>query len=234
MTEQELAKVMHLLEKHYKNFYQGTNKEEVFAAWYPFFKGDDSRAVEKAVIEVICTSTFPPVVADIKKQMAEDEEENKLTALQAFQMIADAVDDAYNRKSAAEAFNKLPPILREVVRTPSMLNRWHSVSDESFNTVVMSAIRESYNQISKRETKYHTLPMGIRKEAEWMLPGTEPIALPAPEKQKTMDEILDDMDQAAADYREKNGMIPNRTYEEKVAEFLKPLTEAEKERMNNG
>ena len=227
MTEQELAKVMHLLEKHYRNFYQGSDKKEVFAAWYPFFKGDDPRAVEKAVVEVICNSTYPPVVADIKRQMAEDEEEDKPTALEAFQMISDAVDDASNRTEAAKAFNALPPILRKLVRKPAMLMQWHQVSDEAFNTVVMSAIRESYKELSKRETKFHTLPIGIRQTSGWMIEGADPIALPEGKQNRTPDDIISEMDQKEKEYREQTGIVRNDSYGSKIEEFLKPVTDAE-------
>lgn len=228
MTEQELAKVMRLLEMHYRNFYQGANKEEVFAAWYPFFKGDDPRAVETAVVEVICSSTFPPVVADIKRQMGEDEEEGKPTALEAFQMIAEAVDESNNRQNAAEAFNALPPILRKVVRDPSWLIRWHSTDENAFNTVIMSAIRESYKELAKRETKYHTLPEGIRRTSAWRVDGTDAVALPEAKERKTVDEILDEMDVAAKEFRNRNGLTANETLNDKVRAFITPMTEQEK------
>lgn len=228
MTEQELGKVMRLLEKYYKNFYQGMNKEEVFAAWYPLFKDDDARAVERAVVEVVCTLRFPPTVADIKLQLAEDRLEDQLTPIEAFQKISEAVDSADGRAEATIVFNELPPLLRKIVGTPSQLISWRRVSEEAFLTVIMSAIRSSYETLAKREAKYYALPAGIRKTAGWRIEGAETQALPEPEKIKTFDDLLNDMDRSAEEYREKYGMEKNDAYDDRVADFLKPITEKER------
>lgn len=228
MTEQELGKVMRLLEKYYKNFYQGMNKEEVFAAWYPLFRDDDPRAVERAVVEVVCTLRFPPTVADIKLQLAEDCLEGQPTAIEAFQRIAEAVDNADGRMMAGIAFNELPPLMRKIVGSPSQLISWRHVSEETFQTVVMSAIRSSYETLAKREAKYYALPAGIRKTAGWRIEGAETQALPEPEKIKTFDDLLNDMDRSAEEYRKKYGMEKNDAYDDRVADFLKPITEKER------
>lgn len=226
MTEQELGKVMRLLEKYYKNFYQGMNKEEVFAAWYPFFKDDDPHAVERAVVEVVCTLRFPPTVADIKLQLAEDRLEDQPTATEAFQMIAEAVNDARDRAMATKAYNALPPMIRKLVGTPSRLVTWHRVSEESFETVIMSAIRSSYETLAKREAKYYALPAGIRKTAGWRIEGAETQALPEPLKEKTVDDILAEMDKADAEYRQKY-VLPKAETSDRLNEFLKPMTDEE-------
>ena len=226
MTEQELGKVMRLLEKYYKNFYQGMNKEEVFAAWYPLFKDDDPHAVERAVVEVVCTLRFPPTVADIKLQLAEDRLEDQPTATEAFQMIAEAVNDARDRAMATKAYNALPPMIRKLVRTPSRLVTWHRVSEESFETVIMSAIRSSYETLAKCEAKYYALPAGIRKTAGWRIEGAETQALPEPLKEKTVDDILAEMDKADAEYRQKY-VLPKAETSDRLNEFLKPMTDEE-------
>ena len=167
------------------------------------------------------------MVADIKRQMGEDEEEGKPTALEAFQMISEAVDEANNRKNATEAYNQLPPILRKLVRTPSWLVQWHNTDENAFNTVIMSAIRESYKELAKRETKYHTLPEGIRKKSAWRIEGSDPVALPEPEQEKKVEDLLDEMERWTEDYRAENGIVPNESYSDRVAEFLKPVTKAD-------
>ena len=242
MTEQELGKVMKLLEKYYKNFYAGMNKEEVFAAWYPLFKDDDAKAVERAVVEVVCTLRFPPTVADIKTQMAEDRLEDQMTPLEAFQKISEAVDNADGRMMAGVAFNELPPILRKIVGNPSQLISWRHVSEETFHTVIMSAIRSSYEILAKREVKYYALPEGVRKAAGWRIEGKEMVALPEPKETRTLDDLLDDMDRETAEYREREGMVKNEAYNDRVAEFLKPVTKEdiarvefrEQQKGNNG
>lgn len=227
MTEQELGKVMKLLEKYYRNFYAGANKEEVFAAWYPLFKDDDAHAVERAVVEVVCTQKFTPTVADIKLQLAEDRLEDQPTSIEAFDIIAEAVRGAYDRTTSTEAFNNLPPLLRKLVRTPSRLISWHRMDEDQFNTVVMSAIRSSYDSLAKREAKYYALPSGIRRMAGWRIEGPEVQVLPEPVKEQTVDEMLDDMDRRAIEYRARYGIEKNLDYSDRVNEFKTPMTEEE-------
>lgn len=218
MTEKELANVMRLLERQYRNFYDGRNKQEVFEAWYPFFKDDNAEDVQTATVEVICSLRFPPTVADIKLQMSEDRLEDQPTSIEAFQMVNEAVDKAHDRTSASEAFNALPPIIRKLVVNPSQLISWRKVDESAFQTVVMSAIRESYTVLAKREAKYYALPAGVRKKAEWRIEGASTVALPEPKRQKSIDEILDDMDKSAKEYRERYGMTAPGN-EEKVEKF---------------
>lgn len=227
MTEQELAKIMKLLERYYKNFYAGMKKEEVLAAWYPLFRDDDPQAVERAVVEVVCTLRFPPTVADIKLQMAEDRLEDQPTSTEAFQMISAAVEKAYDRASAAEVYNELPPILRKLVVNPAQLISWHRTDENAFQTVIMSAIRSSYEVLAKREAKYYAMPAGVRKASGWRIEGAEAVSLPEPKRQRTLDEIYEDMDRQAQEYREKYLMPEMKDMKDKVDAFLAPLTENE-------
>lgn len=229
MTEQELGKVMRLLEKYYKNFYSGSNKEEVFAAWYPLFKDDDPLAVERAVVEVVCTLRFPPTVADIKLQLAEDRLEDQPTATEAFQILTDAVNRSYNRAEATAAYNELPPILRKLSGSPGQLVAWYKTSEESFQTVIMSSIRESYNILAKREAKYYALPAGVRKTAGWRIEGAEPVALLEQAKKQSLDNLYADMERDEKYYREKYGIgtTPGPDAEKKLNDFLSPMTEEE-------
>lgn len=230
MTEQELGKVMKLLEKYYKNFYAGTDKREVFAAWYPLFKDDDPVAVEKAVVEVVCTLRFPPTVADIKLQLAEDRLEDQPTAIEAFEMISNAVNSARDRSAAAAAYNELPPLIRKLAGSPSRLASWHRISEEAFETVVMSEIRESYNAIAKREAKYYALPAGIRKASGWRIEGADAVALPEPAKERSIDQMWEDMEKDEKYYREKYGvgLNPGAGNADKLSSFMAPVTEKER------
>ncbi len=227
MTEQELSKIMKLLERYYKNFYAGSKKEDVFAAWYPLFRDDDAAAVERAVVEVVCTLRFPPTVADIKLQMAEDRLEDQPTATEAFRMISAAVDKAYDRPTATGAYNELPPILRKLVVHPEQLISWHRTDENAFQTVIMSAIRSSYEVLAKREAKYYAMPAGVRKASGWRIEGAEAVALPEPVRQRTLDEMYADMDRDAAEYREKYLMPEMADMKDKVDAFMAPFTENE-------
>ena len=227
MTKQEFAQIMSRLEDFYQNFYAGRNKQKVFDSWYPLFKSDDAVEVEQAVVICICSLKFPPAVADIKLQMAENRIENQPTAMQAFQMISKAVKKSYDKKSATEAYNALPPMIRNVAGDPVQLLDWHNISFESFQTVIMSAIRESYNTLAKREAKYYCLPVGVQKSQAWRLDAPEQEALPEPQKIESHEEVMDRLDRQNREYRKDHGMEANPEYEDKVAKFLTPMTKNE-------
>ena len=219
MTEQEFSKVMERLEDYYPKFYEGRDKKKTFKVWYPLFKDDSYEEVARACISLVCTLRFPPTVADIKQQLAEFRLESQPTPLEAFQTISNAVDHASDRTKATEAYNALTAVLRRLVGSPSQLISWRRLNDDTFQTVVMSAIRESYTTLAKREAKYYALPAGAQKAEQWRIEGKPVAELPAPEKTQSVDDMLDDMDRQAKEYREKYGVTLSASTIEKLGEW---------------
>lgn len=226
MELQEFSKVMARLEDFYPKFYDGKDKRRVLESWYPLFKSDDAEEVERAVLMCICTLRFAPTIADIKTQMAENRLEDQPTAMEAFRMISDAVRHSNDRTSAGEEFNKLPVLLRKLVGTPAQLVAWNRVSDEAFQTVIMSAIRESYSTLARREAKYYALPVGLQKTNQWRIEGPAMEALPEPERQLTHEERFEQMDRDAEEYRRKY-LTPSQNMTDRVNAFKAPITDAE-------
>ena len=227
MTPQEFTLVLAHIAKVWPKFYAEQSPDAIFSAWYPYFKNDDAKEVEAAVAICVCSLRFPPVIADIKAQMAELRMENQLTPIEAFQRISEAVDRTYNKDDAVREFKALPPLLRKVCGNYNRLLKWSKVSNEAFETVIMSAIRTSYETIVKREAKYHALPGSLQKAVgETETPTLE--GLPEPSKPKTVDEIIAESYGKAAEH----GMTMTDALREKnagkVEAFLKPVTAEER------
>lgn len=228
MTTDDITEVLKMLSANYgKSFYDGTNLKDVIKLWSVQFANDDPKKVMKAVQNCIATLTYKPTIADIRKRMAGDEMKGQLTSVEAFQEIAKAVSRGYDRDSAIVAFNDLSPILRRVVGTPNQLVSWRKVSEESFQTVIMSAIRESYRELAQREADYYALPKPLKIAEGWRVEGPEPEVLPEPEKKKTIDELHSEMDEDAKEYREKHGMQAKDKYNARVDDFKRPMTDEE-------
>lgn len=222
MTKADLEKVMIRISQFWPNFYAKQDSDAILNVWYPLFKNDDPEEVGRAVTICICTLKFPPTVADIKQQMAECRLEDQPTAIEAFHVLSEAVKKSSGKADAAEAFNALPPILRRIAGSSGQLVSWYRLSDESFQTVVMSAIRESYMILAKREAKYYALPAGLQRAENWRIGAPDLEALPEPVKEKTYDEIMSDMAKSAEEYRAKYGIEVNPEYTDRAEKFANP------------
>ena len=227
MNRDDFRKIMIRIGQFWPQFSAGKDGEMMIDLWFPLFQSDRAEDVARAVTICICTLKFPPTVADIKQQMAECRLEDQPTAIEAFHAISEAVKKSSDKTSATEAYNALPPILRKIAGNSSRLISWHNVSDEAFQTVIMSAIRESYTVLAKREAKYYALPAGLQRAETWRVTAPEQEALPEPAKVRSIDEMFADMDRHAAEYREQNGITANPDYADKVTDFLKPMTSNE-------
>ena len=210
-----------------ENFYKGTNAEDVLLLWSVQFADDDPEEVMQAVQNCIATLSWKPNIADIRKRMAGNVMKGQMTPTEAFQQISIAVSKSYDRESAAKQFNALSPILRKTVGTPAQLISWNNVSDEAFQTVIMSAIRESYKEFAQREADYHALPNFAKQDEQWRINAPENVALPEPEIAKSVDEIIAESNQKAAEYGMQMTPELARKHADGVAAFLKPMTDDE-------
>lgn len=229
MTRAEFSVILAKISRFYPKFYEGQDASKVAEDWYTEggFEHIAFGQVERAVRAYCNTAKFPPTLADIKAQMVESYLQDKPTAMQAFQRISSAVKKSTDRENAVKQYNELPPILRKLVNDPSVLRDWNQVSAESFQTVVMSAIRESYRELTSREAKYYAFPEDLQMAEQWRVETPDVVALPEPVKQKTFEERQAEMDREAVEYREKQGIEANTSYDDRVADFLKPMTNNE-------
>lgn len=187
MTPKELSAVMDRLEKYYRNYYAGTDKKEVFAAWFEMFKDDDAAEVNRAVVAYICTNTFPPTVAGIKTLMAENRMAGQMTEMQAWQKIRDAVDFSTNRDEARKQYDQLSPILKKLAGSPSQLISWRKVNEDTFEGVIASNVQRSYRELARREAVFYAIPGQLQAEQTWRVEGPkEQAALPEAEKPKKL------------------------------------------------
>lgn len=230
MTRAEFSVILAKISRFYPKFYEGQDASKVAEDWYTEggFEHIAFGQVERAVRAYCNTAKFPPTLADIKAQMVESYLQDKPTAMQAFQEISRAVKFSQDKTTSIAAYNSLSPILRKLVNDPSVLRDWNQVSAESFQTVVMSAIRESYKELATREAKYYAFPQELQVSEEWRIGAPEQIALPEPVKQLTYEERQEEMDRQVAEYREKYGIsAQSKDTERKVSEFQKPMTKDE-------
>lgn len=228
MKKTDLITVLERLEEYYKNFYSGTDRERVLNAWYPMFQDDDPGEVTRAVVVYICTEKFAPTVAGIKTIMAENRMAGQMTEMQAWDKIRRAVDESTGREAAYSAFVKLPVILQKLVCDPSRLRSWRQCSDDALEGVIASNVQRSYRELAKREAVFYAIPGQLQAEQTWRVDAPEQTALPEPEVQKSISQVIEDANAKAA----AHGMMMTDELREKQAKnldaFLSPMTVQEK------
>ena len=235
MTQDEIKTELKMLTANYgADFYKDVDAADVLLEWSVQFAHDDPAEVKEAVQNCISTLSFRPRIADIRKRMAYNRMEGQMTVTEAFQRIYKAVQKSYDRESSAKAYNELQPILQKVVGDPAILVSWHHVNDEAFQTVIMSAIRESYREIAQQELEYYMLPNPLKTVEQWRLPKQQNVALPEPEKYKSIDEVIEEANKEAA----KHGLIEMTPellgkHASRVADFMKPLSEDDLKRIDH-
>ena len=231
MTVEDVKAMLKILSANYENFYKGTDETDVMKLWSLMFQDDDPALVMQSVLNCINTMSYKPTIADIRKRMAQAKMGGQLTATEAFQLIHKAVNSIYDKESATKAFNELPPMVRKVVGSPSILVSWSRVSEEAFMTVVMSAIRESYRELAQREADYHALPKRMQAMEGWRVEAPEQEALPEPEKQKSIDEVISEANEKASEHGMQMTPELREKHASRVNDFLKPMTEDDLKRI---
>ena len=232
MTMKNIGEMLMLLESNYgQKFYDGVDKDNVLKTWSVTFKDDDPSQVMQAVINTINTMPYKPTIADIRKRMAQAKMGGQMTELEAFQKINTAVEKAYGENDALKQFQALPPILQKLVGTPTQLRDWRTVETAQFQTVIASMIRSSYRELAQREADYYALPTQVQKNEAWRIAAPDTTALPEPKQPESIQDMLTRIEAEAKAYRERYGMTANPEYSDRVADFKKPVTKEDIQRV---
>lgn len=189
ITDSDMEKILDLLVTAYGEKSYGLDDVRKMAKiknlWSVMFADDEPIEVLTAVKDCIATLQFAPKIADIKSRIAQNRLSGQLTEAEVWELIRKAVENSTSREEAKKIFDGLPKIVQDVARTPSQLRAWRTVSDEQFETVIMSFVSRNYRTVANRIAGYHALPSDVQQVEAWKIDGApKPEALPAPEKPK--------------------------------------------------
>lgn len=179
MTREETIKVLAVLKAAYPAFYRGMKADElngIVNLWASQFEGDDYKTVGAAVQAHIATDTkgYPPHIGAIKEAIRKITQPDEMSEMEAWGYVASALrNSGYN--SVAE-FDKLPPVVRRIVGSPSQLREWAMMDSDTVQSVVQSNFMRSYRARAQHEREYLALPENVR-ELMGQLAGS--IAMPA-------------------------------------------------------
>lgn len=180
MTGKQVLQLMAIIREFYPAYYRDKSPEgaQISARlWKELFAEDDGDQVLAAVKAFIATDTkgFPPSAGQVKARLAQLNAPDMPDEAQAWALVSRAIQrGSYH---AAEAFEKLPPVVQKVVGSPSMLRTWAATDADTLQTVVASNFMRAYRGRARAAMERLALPADVRRLLE-RHGGTA--ALPAP------------------------------------------------------
>ncbi len=169
MKREETAAVMRVLQAAYPRFYSKQDTEAIRDAirlWHDMFAEDNGVEVGAAVKAFIATDTkgFPPSIGQIKARLVQLKAPDMLDEAQAWSAVSKAISNS--GWHAREEFEKLPEIVRAVVRSPSVLKDWAMCPVETLQTVIASNFQRAYRARVTEAKERLALPSDIRQVLE--------------------------------------------------------------------
>lgn len=166
MTREETIKVLAVLKAAYPAFYRGMKADElngIVNLWASQFEGDDYKTVGAAVQAHIATDTkgYPPHIGAIKETIRKITQPDEMSEMEAWGYVASALrNSGYN---SVTEFDKLPPVVRRIVGSPSQLREWAMMDSDTVQSVVQSNFMRSYRARAQHEREYLALPENVRE-----------------------------------------------------------------------
>ena len=167
MTREETLKIMAVLKAAYPGFYRGMSREDAGAAvnlWNTMFDKEPYSLVSAGVMALIAADTkgFPPAIGQVKEYIHRLQNPDEMTETEAWELVRKAV--SRSGYYAKEEYEKLPPVLRRVVGSPSMLRDWAMADVEDFQTVIQSNFMRSYQARIKSAREFEALPSAVQEQ----------------------------------------------------------------------
>lgn len=166
MTKQDAIKILMVLRTAYPRFYGGTSEEaaqDAIDLWASIFVDDDAQEVALGVKAFIASDEkgFPPVPGQIKAMMRTAKAHDQPDELKAWGCVKKALrNSCYD---SAKEFDKLPPLVRRVVGSPSQLREWCLMDCETLDILVGNSFVRVYREAAQRERSLAALPASDRE-----------------------------------------------------------------------
>ena len=147
MTREGIKKCVRLLQLTFPNTYRSFTSDDLsmlIEVWSLQFRNVDDVQVFSAVNSVISMSDYPPTIAEIKRQLIGEHEENEEEVW--YDLLEAGSNGIYG---AEEEWEKLPESIKAIT-TPWTL-REIALADSSSLRFIKKEIMESYRSYKKRK-----------------------------------------------------------------------------------
>lgn len=166
MKRKETGIIMDILATAYPRFYAGPDApdpEKAVALWAEMFADDDVRLVAAAVKALIAADSkgYPPHIGAVKEKLRQLTAPEQMTPAEAWGLVLKAINRSGYQ--AREEFDKLPPLIRRVVGSPSQLRDWGMMDSNTVQSVVASNFQRSYQARARQDAEYQALPSDVKQ-----------------------------------------------------------------------
>lgn len=171
MTEKEVVQVVTIIVMAYpasEKLKDETTLKAMVAAWYKFFKDDDAKIVEMAVLKHISVNKYVPNVAEIREQMAQILHPEIIPPDIAWAAVKDFII-AHGEFGSPDPYRELPAPIARVVKTIGysqlyQLHRGHYGGNKDGMDRV--AFMDLYKPLYEREMEKAMLPPALNAAIE--------------------------------------------------------------------
>ena len=171
MNRQETLGIMSVIQAAYPNFYKGMNAknaDDIVGLWTEMFRDYPVMEVALAVKAFIASDIkgFPPTIGVITDAIQKNRarETGMLTEQEAWNLV----DKATKRATwySQEEYDKLPPIVQELVGSPQALKEIALMDADEVKTVVASNFQRSYRAKAAQQRELDALPSDVRNHLQ--------------------------------------------------------------------
>lgn len=161
MTKPEVIKLLAIIAAAYPNMKE-VNEVQI-NIWYDCLKDIDVKVALTAIKKHILESTFPPSIADIRKQVAEITmpETAKLDGTTAWGEVLKAIKE-YGYYREEEALANMSPMTAKVVKYMG----WREICLSEQPDVIRGQFLKMYEILSNREKQDRLLPLDFKQNME--------------------------------------------------------------------
>lgn len=158
-------KILAILKAAYPHSYKGLESADLqtMVNLWAELLGDISYAdVDRAVKGYITSNSaeFPPTIGQIRESVFSGEKE--MSPQEASAILVKAI--SRSGWHSQEEFEKLPPVIKKVVRDPEMLKQWSQMDFATVNSVVVSNFQRSYKETVEKEYQQKKLPESLKEK----------------------------------------------------------------------
>ena len=162
MTRPETIELMQEIEARYEDF-APSNPSKVVDVWLEEFE-EFPYEVVLAAVKAFASSDKrdypkPPKIGQIREKIFELSTMNFPSAMESWNRVQRAI--SRGRLYAGEEFEKLNPIEKKVIGSPTTLYNWSITDIKTLGTVIQSNYIKSYDTMFEREKEKAKIPRKI-------------------------------------------------------------------------
>lgn len=166
MTIEETGQVMDVLTVAYPQFYRRQTDAErtnALLLWAGMFEDEPVVLVVAAVKALVATKEddWPPTIGAVKARIRQITQPEAMTEAEAWGLVLRAIKRSGYK--SREEFKKLPPMLQQLVGSPSQLRDWGMMDEATVQSVIASNFQRSYRARAKSQQEYDALPPCVKQ-----------------------------------------------------------------------